>query len=1111
MKKKISIITLFFCVLINAQDLPKIIPPSPEASSLAKFVETPVNHYSGLQNINIPIHTIKQNGINIPINLSYHARGIKVEEIAPRVGLGWALNYGGSISRQIRGMADESPGFSYFNNSSNFTNMLNSQAVRSNILATESNYPEFDYYPDQFFFQANGTSGKFIFDYNDKKPVLQNFDDVKIEVVFNNSGSGSVPSEFKISGFIVIDKTGNKYYFGVTENGNRFAVNYDQTILNGKFSSVGGFQHLSSGSDSYPNAWQLMEIITPTGDKVEFHYGLETSFFYRRSYDIKEGVNVSSYFTKLQSNQYQLNEIIFNEGKLLFLNSLVEREDIDEGETLEKIKLIDTLGNVIKEVDLNYHYTTALSNTNQLWYLKNIDPKSSKRLFLSSVQEKGNNYQIKPPYTFEYNNILLPNRFSNSQDVWGYYNGANNGEYLTFFNYGSNNIDRTVNFLNSQSGILEKITYPTGGKTEFTYEQNIGFPFQGANNMSFLKINPSSNRQVALGHLESNDPLIYDGLFYIKPFTVGNNSNDFRTDWSLGSNDCNGGQDCKFQVYIYGAHLQPQKWITITPGNDIFMSSLPMGDYELRIKPINHTHNPQNDPLGSGFNVVLRWKEQDVNQNEYVYSQGKRIKRIEYYSSDNNLSHFKEYKYELPLDGGNSGFIFGSPDFYTFVPFNDNTSFNILSRHGVRGGSPFNTYQGNGIGYSHITEYFGDSNNNIGKVEYEFSIVYDSGRFFEFPYNPPTDNEWLRGKLLKTKYYKATETQNVFLKQKEIENKYVYASSIPDITSTQYESPSIFTPIPITLNLNQEVGSALKYLKSNAFFQLPLIRFTVKRDYFGVPVSPTEYQYKVFHLTGGTMGLKKTIQKDYLDSGVLISETENFYNYDDHYQLKKTKTTNSKGEVFLNEYTYPQDKNNTSTVFNLPLTNNHQFPVLVSKSFKDTNNNGIGDLNERLSYSNTVYTPFGANYLPQTIQTSKGNNSLEDRIIYHNYDSKGNPVEVSKKDGTHIVYIWGYNKTQPIAKIENTTFSQIANALGVSENILLNFNENNLSSINNLRNILPNARITTFTYTPLIGVTSVTDPRGRVMYYEYDGFNRLKYIKDHDGNILNKNEYNYKN
>jgi YD repeat-containing protein len=57
---------------------------------------------------------------------------------------------------------------------------------------------------------------------------------------------------------------------------------------------------------------------------------------------------------------------------------------------------------------------------------------------------------------------------------------------------------------------------------------------------------------------------------------------------------------------------------------------------------------------------------------------------------------------------------------------------------------------------------------------------------------------------------------------------------------------------------------------------------------------------------------------------------------------------------------------------------------------------------------------------------------------------------------------------------------------------------------------LTNSLVTTYTYKPLIGMTSQTDPNGVTTYYEYDSFGRLKFIKDDKGNMLKKYEYHYK-
>jgi hypothetical protein len=51
--------------------------------------------------------------------------------------------------------------------------------------------------------------------------------------------------------------------------------------------------------------------------------------------------------------------------------------------------------------------------------------------------------------------------------------------------------------------------------------------------------------------------------------------------------------------------------------------------------------------------------------------------------------------------------------------------------------------------------------------------------------------------------------------------------------------------------------------------------------------------------------------------------------------------------------------------------------------------------------------------------------------------------------------------------------------------------------------------MTTYTYQPLVGMTSASDIGSRITYYEYDGLQRLKRVRDQDYNIIKSVEYQY--
>ncbi len=249
-----------------------------------------------------------------------------------------------------------------------------------------------------------------------------------------------------------------------------------------------------------------------------------------------------------------------------------------------------------------------------------------------------------------------------------------------------------------------------------------------------------------------------------------------------------------------------------------------------------------------------------------------------------------------------------------------------------------------------------------------------------------------------------------------------------------------------------------------------------------------------------------------------------------HLQRTESKMSNTSGEEVITKTYYADDVETVSSLGSPSLTSAEK--DLIDRFKRDTPNtlHRVAEaiqtetfVNGNKSVNRTYYKDWDSTnqnsykVWPEFVKSLKGNfhttdNPMENRLNFHLYDDYGNPVEVSKQDGSKISYVWGYDGKYPVAKVENASRTQI---LSTTANFTtINNSETSetqmKTELHKLRTELPAAMVTTYVYDPLVGVTSVTDPRGETITFIYDQYNRLQEIKDSNGNLVSDYKYHYK-
>ena len=362
----IAMITVNLCYSQNVNQ-PQLIPPSPNAQTFLKYGEYPVSNYTGVPDISVPIYTIKLKDLTIPIRLSYNASGIRVEEEASRVGLGWILDAGGVISQTIKGRHNDFNGTVYFNK--NNGNKLKDLHGLDNITEytvyggkdfTESTFslPDglsltdvkygicdshtmcgiIEMAPDIFNYNFQGYSGKFIFG-RDGNIVKEKTDNIKIIPTINQQTL--LPT--CLESFEIITPDGTKYYFNQTEK-----------------SYIGQFLSINH---TYNSSFYLTKIETINKTIVNFLYtkgGYTLGTFNRNNILNSDGSSdITINYSKHES--VKLSEVQFPGGKIK-INYVFDRLDYSSEPRVQSIKNIINLTQIVKNQCILYQIHTIMTN-----------------------------------------------------------------------------------------------------------------------------------------------------------------------------------------------------------------------------------------------------------------------------------------------------------------------------------------------------------------------------------------------------------------------------------------------------------------------------------------------------------------------------------------------------------------------------------------------------------------------------------------------------------------------------------------------------------------------------------------------------------------------------
>lgn len=1060
---------LLFSIALKSQGVfPPIQVKSPQSYAFEKYGNVPVNLYVGSIDLKVPITSIEENGINIPVSISYDSSGFFPHKKPDLAGMNWSLLAGGRITRTVNGIPDEyigdqAPLFGNFygyskryngflvgvknNPYSNYDayNMQvgpgiidppgeNGSIGQNWVLGPRNNAYEGE--PDLFSFSVMGFSGKFMMG-NDGKVVVESDDpNVKVDMSQMNTYSGAnfcgndLTSSIKIT-----DGKGNQYIFGGDMS--KFELSYPSNDI-----------YFSEGFIGIPviNSFSIAKIILSNGKTIDFNY-YDKPLTYDFCHGPVRAIMNGSYEPLFSIETY------FQQGSKsedwTICTSPYPYQCVAQGQSIAasqeffvllKKSLLTSIRCDDNEIKINYksigyslkHRYSAPKYLNE-WVIDNIETYNNSTLlksttfsydnlggihqrpFLKSVKENETNKEYSFEYTGTYN---LPPYYTKGLDHWGYWNGneinASLAPYTTYNEdtgdydlIGTNRDPSTIFF---STALLNKIIYPTKGYTEFEYEPHNYS--QRIERTSASRFYPAvQNKQGNAGGARIHKIKDYSSLGILSTEKEYQYTNSIDT--AQGTTSSGMLMHWPRYYYLFKFKYDPAwKKLLITNSS-------------------NHQKNSL-DSYNVGYSKVF-----EIEKN----------------------NGYKEYQF---TDYNTN------PDNYMFHDGDDEV---------------------NVIKFSNI---FGDQD----------VVPFDLYRNFQNLYG--TDKSITRGKLRFEKFYKESTSGG---------NRQYFSNSPQKVIEYQYydnESYNQFSAEDDNNFVAIHHMSALWAQAYKKFFNSTYLQYKLTTDYDDngniLHSSLTEYLYN------SPQNLNLSEQKTIFSDN---SEVKTTFQYTKNLLIADPNQPSS----------YPAEYKFVSSMFR---KNMLSIP-LITTEYK---NNTFLKRSQRLyNFDSSLAVPtlpsqdlFYSEDKASNVVGVNGNLSVPtisdatQLLRYDQYDSAGNLLQYTAKSASPTCIIWGYNKNYPIAKIEGAKLSDISqtlidNIIDASDPSQASYTETNLlSKLEAFRtdSTLKGFQITTYTHKPLVGVSSITPPSGVREFYIYDTANRLEKVVDINGRILKEYKYNYK-